>query len=134
MDTRSRRAWAVTLLAIIALGILSRVLPIGWPLWDKYLGDALYAAMVYALIRLFSGQSSARIASFALVLMTALELFQLTLIPAQLATSQSWPIHMAARLLGTYFSFLDLAAYAFGIWIIHALSGKVPDGAVGNAR
>ena len=123
MDTRSRRAWAVTLLAIIAMGILSRVLPIGWPLWDKYLGDALYAAMVYALIRLFSGQSSARIASFALVLMTALELFQLTLIPAQLAASQSWPIRMAARLLGTHFSFLDLAAYVFGIWIMHALSG-----------
>jgi len=32
---------------IIALGILSRLIHTGFVVLDKYLGDALYAAMVY---------------------------------------------------------------------------------------
>ena len=40
--------WRLLLLAaIIAAGILSRVIHTGWIVFDKYLGDALYAAMVY---------------------------------------------------------------------------------------
>jgi hypothetical protein len=49
---RTRSSWAFCLIAIIALGILSRVVHTGLALFDKYLGDALYAAMVYALLRL----------------------------------------------------------------------------------
>ena len=39
-----RLGWLFTLAAIIALGLLSRTFHLGQPLWDKYLGDALYAA------------------------------------------------------------------------------------------
>ena len=82
---RTRGGWIATLLAIIAFGMLSRILPIGWTLWDKYLGDALYAAMVYIIIRLAFRWPPTSIALFAMMLMTVIELFQLTLIPAHLA-------------------------------------------------
>ena len=35
------------------VGILSRVVHTGLVVFDKYLGDALYAAMVYTILRLF---------------------------------------------------------------------------------
>ena len=38
---------------IITVGILSRVAHTGLVVVDKYLGDALYAAMVYTILRLF---------------------------------------------------------------------------------
>ena len=100
-----------SLVLIIALGILSRSVHSGWILFDKYLGDALYAAMVYVLVRLFRPTG----AVIAMAIMTALELFQLTMIPAHLFTSPYWFVRIAARLMGTEFSFLDLAAYAVGI-------------------
>jgi hypothetical protein len=35
-----RRKWALAwLLPVLALGVLSRLLPVGNLLWDKYLGD-----------------------------------------------------------------------------------------------
>jgi len=107
------------LLAIIAAGILSRVVHTGWTVFDKYMGDALYAAMVYWLVRLFRRAASrVRCAAVAMGIMTALELFQLTIIPAGLAASPYWSLHVLGQLLGTQFSFLDLLAYAVGIAVI----------------
>ena len=51
---KSNKLWWTFLAATIAVGIASRMTHTGWVLADKYLGDALYAAMVYALIRLAS--------------------------------------------------------------------------------
>ena len=46
--------------------------------FDKYLGDALYAAMVYAILRLlWRGLAPARLAVSAMAVMTFIELFQL---------------------------------------------------------
>ena len=98
-------------MVIIAAGISSRMIHTGWILFDKYLGDALYAAMVYVIVRLFRPTGAA----IAMGIMTALELFQLTMIPAHLLTSPHWFVRIAARLMGTDFSFLDLTAYAVGI-------------------
>ena len=40
------RPKALVILCVIAsVGILSRAMPIGFRLWDKYLGDAIYAAV-----------------------------------------------------------------------------------------
>src|SRR5258707_1053285 len=50
---RSRTSWILCLIGIVALGILSRVVHTGIAVFDKHLGDALYAAMVYAILRLF---------------------------------------------------------------------------------
>jgi hypothetical protein len=101
------------MVGIIAAGILSRATHTGWLVVDKYLGDALYAAMVYAALRLM--WSGKRAALAAMSLMTALELFQLTLVPARMAASGSAIANVAGRLLGTQFGYGDLAAYAVGI-------------------
>jgi len=86
-------------------------------LFDKYLGDALYAAMLYAILRLF--WKTAALALPAMAIMTALELFQLTMIPARMLASGHLIVRMCARLMGTEFSFLDLIAYGVGIGCIY---------------
>lgn len=107
------------LMVIIAAGISSRMIHTGWILFDKYLGDALYAAMVYVIVRLFRPTG----AVIAMAIMTALELFQLTMIPTHLLTSPHWFVRIAARLMGTEFSFLDLEAYAVGIAVAASAAG-----------
>jgi len=121
---RSRRSWALCLVGIIALGILSRVVHTGFVAFDKYLGDSLYAAMVYAILRLF--RSTAVVP--AMVVMTTIELFQLTMIPAHLLTNAHWIARILARLMGTEFSFLDLLAYGIGIGCIYLLDRDAPAG------
>jgi len=111
----SRASWAICLVCIIGLGIASRVVHTGWILVDKYAGDALYAAMVYALISLVWQTGATRKAMLAMLIMTALELFQLTMIPAHMLAGGNPAARIAARLLGTEFSFRDLLAYALGI-------------------
>jgi hypothetical protein len=112
-------AWATSLGAIIALGIFSRVIHTGWVVFDKYLGDALYAAMVYTFFRLLWQPAASAV--FATVATIAIELFQLTMIPAHLLTSEHWIIRICARLMGTQFSYLDLLLYAIGIGCIYLM-------------
>jgi hypothetical protein len=109
----SRGGWALGTLGIIAAGILSRVGRTGYLVVDKYLGDALYAGMVYALLRQV-GQARAAAGGAALV-MIGIELFQLTGIPAAMLGSESGVVRICARLLGVQFGWLDLVAYAVGI-------------------
>jgi len=114
---RSRASWLLCLLAIIALGILSRAVHTGLLVFDKYLGDALYAAMVYSILRLICRTSAVAIP--AMLVMSAIELFQLTSIPARLLANEHLIVRIVARLLGTEFSFLDFLAYAVGIGCIY---------------
>ena len=95
----------------------------GFRLFDKYLGDALYAAMVYVILRL-TGRI-ARVAVWAAVAMTAIELFQLTRAPAGMLRSEYSAIRACARLLGTEFSVLDLLAYGVGILCIDVVNRLV---------
>jgi len=69
--------------------------------------------MIYAILRLFRRAATA--AACAMVVMTVIELFQLTMIPAHMLTNEHWIVRMCARLMGTQFSFLDLLAYGVGI-------------------
>jgi hypothetical protein len=114
---RSRLSWVVCVMGIIGIGILSRAVHTGFVVLDKYLGDALYAAMVYGILRLF--RRAAASAVCAMVVMTAIELFQLTMIPARLLASEHLVTRICARLMGVQFSFLDLLAYAVGIGCIY---------------
>jgi len=123
---KSRRAWLFCVAAIIATGILSRVVHTGFVVLDKYLGDALYAAMVYGILRFFAMRSApSTIAACAMALMTALELFQLTMIPAHLLTSEHAITRICARLMGVEFGFPDLLAYAAGIGCIYLMDARV---------
>jgi hypothetical protein len=115
----SRGSWVLCTVGIIALGILSRVVHTGLVVFDKYLGDALYAAMVYAMLRLLWTASAVAVAGSAMVVMTVIELFQLTGIPAHMLASEHVVAHICARLMGTEFSFLDLLAYGVGIECIY---------------
>ena len=74
-----------------------------------------YVLLSLALLWLGVGLSVSRRAAIALLVMTALELFQLTEVPARMALSPSLGTRILARLLGTEFSLLDLLAYAVGI-------------------
>src|SRR3569832_314244 len=94
----SLRARLLVIGGIIAMGILSRLVHTGLMIFDKYLGDALYAAMVYGILRLFS--TAAASAVCAMVAMTAIELFQLTGIPAHMLASEHWTTRICARLMG----------------------------------
>jgi len=114
---RSRRSWVFCVVGVIGLGLLSRAVRTGQPLFDKYLGDALYAVMVYGISRLFIGTAPSTV--WATVVMTAIEFFQLTMIPARMLGSDSLLTRLCARLLGTEFSTLDLVAYGVGIASIH---------------
>jgi hypothetical protein len=105
--------WWVLLAAIIAIGILSRVTQTGVRIVDKYLGDALYAAMIYVLFRLTNRIRP--VALWAAIAMIAIEAFQLTGVAAGMLRTGGPITRMAARLLGTEFSVLDLAAYTVGI-------------------
>ncbi len=115
----SRRSWVFCIAGIIAVGILSRVVHTGVVIFDKYLGDALYAMMIYGILRLF--WAAPKSAAYAMAIMTTIELFQLTMIPAHLLTSEHWITRMCARLMGTDFSFLDLLTYAVGIGCIYLI-------------
>lgn len=114
-----RGFWWGLLVTTVVAGLLSRMAHTGFRLFDKYLGDALFAAMVYILVRL-TGRI-ARVAVWAAVAMTAIELFQLTRVPAGMLRSGYPAARACARLLGTEFSVLDLVAYAVGIGCLAAL-------------
>ena len=75
--------------------------------------------MVYAILRLL--WRTAALALPAMAIMTAVELFQLTMIPARWLASEHGIVRIAARLMGTEFSFLDLLAYGAGIGCIYLL-------------
>lgn len=119
MSARRNSVWWVLLAAIIVTGILSRLGQTGFRLLDKYLGDALYAAMVYVFFRLTIRVT--HVAMWTAVAMIAIELFQLTGIAAAMLRSGNTVVRVCARLLGTEFSVLDLLAYAAGIVCMAAI-------------
>lgn len=123
--------WIRSALGIIVLGLLSRSVTTGWIVIDKYLGDALYAAMVYALLRVVLRAGPA--AAGAAVLMAAIESFQLTGIPARMLASGNGLIRVVARLLGVQFGWADLLAYAVGIGLLWAFDAPRRRGG-GDAR
>lgn len=103
-------------LLVVVLGIVSRTFPLGFSLWDKYLGDALYAVLIYlGLTFLFPDRSIKWRAWTSMISVSAIEAFQLTGIPSQLYQSENTPLRLIAIALGTHFSWLDVLAYAAGI-------------------
>jgi hypothetical protein len=118
--SRYRKCVAGIGCGVIALGLVSRVLPLGLAIWDEYLGDALYAALAFlALAFVWPHRRTAAHAAAAISFVTAVELFQLTPIPAALNRSDVLLVRLFAYLvLGSTFSWWDLLAYAVGILVI----------------
>lgn len=103
-----RRAAAVGLGVAVAFGVASRTLHVGWALWDKSAGDVAYAVMVGLVVQLARPRTSAiATAGLAVAICFAVELFQLTGIPAR-------GPRLARVALGDTFAWHDVACYAVG--------------------
>jgi hypothetical protein len=108
----SRLAWrhGGALLLTVALGLLSRKLQLNIPLWDKSLGDVLYAVAVYFVLALIRpGWQPRHVAGWSLLFCLAIETFQLTPIPMRLSHNP-----LLRLLLGTTFAWHDVACYLVG--------------------
>jgi hypothetical protein len=98
----------------VALGLLSRLRPVGCSLYDKSLGDVLYAVAAYLTLALLLIRRPALLVTLlALVVCVVVEAFKLTGLPAH------WAHLGAVRwLLGTTFSWHNLVCYAIGVALI----------------
>jgi Protein of unknown function (DUF2809) len=127
MASNRRGAYALAAVILIGVGLLTRIPLIPWPAGvAKYLGSSLWGAMVLCVI----GVSLPRLAVVPLMLLAfavsaAVEISQLWH-PAWLDAFRQTTI--GVLLLGRYFSFGDIAAYAAGIGaagaVTMALAGK----------
>jgi hypothetical protein len=110
----------LALFLTILIGILSRVFHTGFLVFDKYLGDSLYAVMFYLLLSIVWDRGKpSRKAFITTVLMMAIELFQLTLIPLHFRSSDSSVLKAVSIVLGTKFGWFDIVAYLAGILIVY---------------
>ncbi|SDQ89806.1 DUF2809 domain-containing protein [Arthrobacter crystallopoietes] len=88
--------------------------------WTNHTGDALYAVLIYLLVAAVASRNpSVLISAAALAVCTAVELLQLSPLPAALGE-----IFPPARLVfGTTFGMLDLVSYATGVLAAGLLDG-----------
>ena len=112
----------------VVLGLASRLYPVGWFLWDRVLGEVLYAVAAYlALAMLLVRKPPWFIAVMAFVCCLAVELFKLTGIPAE-----NQHVFLVRWFLGMIFSVVNLGYYFIGVVLIafadcatrHRLCGK----------
>ena len=109
----------LTLVLTVALGLLSRLHPIGWFIYDKSLGDVLYAVAAYlTLALLLFRKRLALVALLALVLCLAVECFKTTGIPARFAQ-----VSVIPWFLGTTFAWHNLGCYFIGVLSISGIDG-----------
>ncbi|MBJ2125693.1 DUF2809 domain-containing protein [Flavobacterium sp. IB48] len=107
---KTRIYYFAIFLSIIFLGILSRKIPF-IPLW---IGDFLYAVMIYFLVRIFFPFKNAFLIFFlSLLICYCIEFLQLY--------QAEWIIELRKTLFGRYvlgqgFLWSDILAYTFGIF------------------
>lgn len=116
MRLSRRTSYAVAALALIALGLLTRWPAIAWPPGvGKYLGSALWGAMVFCVVGVcWPRERISRIALVAFLTAAATEFSQLWHTGMLDAFRQTT---IGVLLIGRYFSWGDIAAYAVGIGI-----------------
>ena len=123
---RSRAAPAVAAVVTVAAGLSVRSV-LGGDL-AKYAGDALYALLIFWLVLVVAPHARAWLAAvLAFGVSTAVELFQLTGVPAELGTHST----LARLVLGTTFNAPDLPFYAVGAasgWALHRIVRAVRAG------
>ena len=120
----NRLFYLMVLPAIICLGLLSRRLNAYIPdVIDMFLGDSLWALMIYLLIRIvFINWSKKKAASFGLIFCYMIELTQLyhrNWIDAIRSTT------LGGLVLGYGFLWSDLVAYLLGILLGYIIDVKM---------
>lgn len=117
----NRRLLACLVLMTIAIGGGSRLLPIGNAIWDKSVGDAAYAVMVFFIVAFVRPRArSIVLGGIAVAICIAIECFQLTGIPLRLP-------RVLQIALGTRFGWHDIACYVVGgslATLVHALATR----------
>ena len=118
-DLRSNYTYKLLLVIclVAAIGIVSRVVFIGFLIWDKYLGDVVYAAVFYLILSLVwrKGTTVGK-ALLTTAYVVVVEVFQLTQIPVYLNRSENFFVKTFAYVvLGSVFTWWDMLAYGVGI-------------------
>src|SRR5215212_5411314 len=94
----------LALAVTVVLGLAYRLYPLGWFLWDRVLGEVLYAVAAYlTLAILFVRKPPLLIAVIAFACCLAVELFKLTGIPAE-----NQRVFLVRWFLGMTFSAVNL--------------------------
>jgi Protein of unknown function (DUF2809) len=101
----------LALAATVVLGLASRLYPVGWFLYDRVLGEVLYAVAAYLVVAMLLFRKPPWfIAVLALVGCLAVELFKLTGIPAE-----TQHMRLVRWFLGMTFSPVNLGYYFIGV-------------------
>ncbi len=113
---KRRTPYAISAGAIVALGLRwrSQLLPVS-PFMRKYGGDALWALLIFLLIRVIRPSRSvvsSAIAAFGIA--TAVEVSQLWHAPWIEAIRD---VRLGSLILGSHFNWPDIPAYAAGILV-----------------
>jgi hypothetical protein len=109
----------LALAATVVLGLASRLYPVGWFLYDRVLGEVLYAVAAYlALAMLLVRQPPWFLAVLAFVCCLAVELFKLTGLPAAYQH-----VFLVRWFLGMTFSVVNLGYYFLGVVLIAFADG-----------
>ena len=104
----------LALAGTVVIGLASRLYPVGWFLWDRVLGEVLYAVAAYlALAVLLFRKPPLFIAVIAFVCCLTVELFKLTGIPAE-----NQHVFLVRWFLGMTFSVVNLGYYFIGVVLI----------------
>jgi len=104
----------LALAATVVLGLASRLHPVGWFLYDRVLGEVLYAVAAYLLLAvLLFRKPPLFVAVIAFVCCLAVELFKLTGIPAEYQH-----VLLVRWFLGMCFSLVNLGYYFVGVVLI----------------
>ncbi len=123
MSSRRLRL-AASVLAVIAVGIAVRLLPLGLPpMVVKYAGSILWGAMVYGIVAFLRPAARlGRVAAIALAAAVLVELFRLVHTP----WLDAFRLTLAGQLLlGRLFSPWNIVAYASGIAMAVGLDGRL---------
>jgi hypothetical protein len=106
------------IILVILFCLLSRIITLNNIIWDKHLGDLLYAVMFYFIFKLFIKSHKTRVI-MTFSLMVLFEFVQLTGFPSYLKSTDSIILHIFAFLIGSKFSFIDIGIYSLGLILIH---------------
>jgi hypothetical protein len=98
----------------VVLGLASRLHPVGWFLYDRVLGEVLFAVAAYLFLAvLLFRKPRLFVAVMAFVCLLAVELFKLTGIPAEYQH-----VFLVRWFLGMCFSLVNLGYYLIGVVLI----------------
>lgn len=116
----SRRGIYISLAVVVfVLGVVSRRVELDNLIWDKYLGDALYAVIFYLCLAIAWPKQPILFRAFAIaVFVICVECFQITGIPAQMRKNGNAIVKLISVVLGTKFGWWDMLAYFVGLAFI----------------